>query len=203
MPSHLTIGSHCQIEAPPTKKSRFIADAFPVSDETEANRCIEQVRAAFADASHHCFAWRLQEGDRGWRSADDGEPGGTAGQPILARIDGADLRGVLVVVTRYFGGTKLGKGGLIRAYGGAASLVLQQADIIEVRQTKSMRITIAYTDQGAVQGALRAVGLEPLETAFGTEVTITLAVPVEDVEPLTAEIRDRTAGRAQVIFTGA
>jgi len=203
MPSHLTIGSHCQIEAAPTKKSRFFADAFPVDDETQAMACVEQVRAAFADASHHCFAWRLEQGDRGWRASDDGEPGGTAGQPILARIDGADLRGVLVVVTRYFGGTKLGKGGLIRAYGGAAALVLQQADIIEVRQTSSMRITIAYTDQGAVQGALRAVGIEPIDTAFGTEVTITLAVPVEAVEPLTTDIRDRTAGRAQVVCTRA
>ena len=203
MPSHLTIGSHCQIEAPPTKKSRFIADAFPVSDETEANRCVEQIRATFPDASHHCFAWRLQEGDRGWRSSDDGEPGGTAGQPILARIDGADLRGVLVVVTRYFGGTKLGKGGLIRAYGGAAALALQRAEIIEVRQTSTMHIDITYADQGAVQGALRALGLEPSDTDFGARVTIGVAVPVEDVESLTAKIRDRTAGRAQVVCTGA
>ena len=124
MPAYRTIAAALSTEIEPIKKSRFVADAAPVSSPEEALRFIESIQAQTPDAGHHCYGWRLQAGDAGWRVSDDGEPGGTAGMPILARIDGQDLCGVVVVVTRWFGGTKLGKGGLIRAYGAAAAAVL-------------------------------------------------------------------------------
>jgi len=158
---------------------------------------VEAVRERRRDARHHCFAWRLKQGDQGWRASDAGEPGGTAGMPILARIDGAELRGVVVVVTRYFGGTKLGKGGLIRAYGGAAAAVLDAGEVIEVHETRTVRIEHSYADQGAVQGVLRAHQLKPLGTHFDEGVSFRLRVPVEDVEKVLDAVRDATAGRVR------
>ena len=116
MPSYQTLEDVSVAEPPPSKGSRFIGHAAPIQSAEQAMAYVETIRERYPDASHHCFAWRTQTGDRGWRASDDGEPGGTAGRPILARIDGAELVGVVVVVVRYYGGTNLGKGGLIRAY---------------------------------------------------------------------------------------
>ena len=129
MASYLTFATSIQVEPDPIKKSRFIGDGAPITSLGEATAFVEKVRARYPDAGHHCYAWRLNAGDDGFRVNDDGEPGGTGGQPILNHIDGANLRGVVIVVTRYFGGTKLGKGGLIRAYGGTAGDVIRNAEI--------------------------------------------------------------------------
>ena len=195
MPSFLTLAAPLTLEIDPIKKSRFIADIAPAQDEGMAQAFIASVQTARADANHHCWAWRLASGDGGWRVSDDGEPGGTAGRPILARIDGAALCGVVVVVTRYFGGTKLGKGGLIRAYGGAAGAALAAAEIQEVQQTQAFEISFAYSDQAAIDSVLRAYSLTPNASVFEAEVTHTLAVPVDDIEAISIALRDRTAGR--------
>ncbi|MGB0638418.1 MAG: IMPACT family protein [Myxococcota bacterium] len=197
MPSYLTLRAPVHVEVDPIKRSRFFADAAPVQSEQEALAFIEQIRAQYPDAGHHCFAWRLQSGDQGSRSSDDGEPGGTGGPPILAHIDGATLQGVVIVVTRYFGGTKLGKGGLIRAYGGTAGAAIALGEIIEVIETTPVVIEYGYPDQGLVEGVLRGLKLQAGETTFGVHVTATVAVPTEQVDVLWQQLKDTTSGRIQ------
>ena len=115
-----------RVEPEPTKGSRFIATAVPVADEDAAKAALAQLRAEMPDATHHCSAWRIAAPSLE-RANDDGEPGGSAGRPILSAIQGRNLVNVAVIVTRYFGGTKLGVGGLVRAYGAAAAAVLDAA----------------------------------------------------------------------------
>jgi uncharacterized YigZ family protein len=198
MASYCTLSTPVSLEVDPTKKSRFIGDAAPVGTADDAMAFVRKIQALHPNAGHHCFAWRLEAGDRGWRSSDDGEPGGTAGMPILARSDGAGLRGVVVVGSRWFGGTKLGKGGLIRAYGGAAAETLATGEIIEVRETRTFTLTHSYEDQGAVDGVLRGVALQPTHQDFGAQVSQVVAVPIEEVVLLLRELTDRTAGRVQI-----
>lgn len=182
----------------PIKRSRFFGDGAPVANASEAMAFVETIRAKYSDAGHHGFAWRLGVGDQGYRVNDDGEPGGTAGQPILNHIDGAALRGVVIVVTRYFGGTKLGKGGLIRAYGGTAGEAIAIANIIEVQHTEPLIITTSYADQGSVSGVLRGFGLSPTDAQYGAEVCLTVAVPLEDFDALKTMLIEGTGGRVRV-----
>ena len=160
MAKHLTLAAEAHLEVDPIKRSRFIACGTPVSSAEEAMEFVSQVRAEYPDAGHHCFAWRLSAGDAGFRVSDDGEPGGTAGLPILNHIDGAGLRNVIIVVVRYFGGTKLGKGGLIRAYGGTAGALIRNAKLIEVEETSALHVRCAYGDR-AQSGVLRKRGRAP------------------------------------------
>lgn len=115
------------------KKSRFFTRAFPITSVSEAENIIETIRKE--EATHHCFAWKFHQN---YRFNDDGEPAGTAGKPILSAIEGRDCDCVLVIVTRWFGGIKLGTGGLVRAYGGGASRALQKADLVELVEWKSL-----------------------------------------------------------------
>ena len=197
MPSYQTLEDVSVAEPPPSKGSRFIGHAAPIQSAEQAMAYVETIRERYPDASHHCFAWRTQTGDRGWRASDDGEPGGTAGRPILARIDGAELVGVVVVVVRYYGGTNLGKGGLIRAYGGAASAAIDSGTVLSVRETQNVVVTLAYGDQGPVQSVLRTFQLEPVDERFDTKVHLTIAVPTEEAVALRQAIQDRTGGRAR------
>ena len=118
--------------------------------------------------------------------------------PILARIDGAELQGLVVVVTRYFGGTKLGRGGLIRAYGGTAGLLLEQAEIISRPICEPLSLTLDYADQGRVQRVLRSHELTPSQEHFGQRVELQVQVPVDQRERVVTELRDGTAGRVQI-----
>ena len=186
------------MEPDPIKRSRFFGDGAPVASAEEAMDFVETIRSSYPDAGHHCFAWRLGLGDQGFRVNDDGEPGGTAGKPILNHIDGAELRGVVIVVTRYFGGTKLGKGGLIRAYGGTGGELIAAATIIEVQQTTPLVITTTYADKGVIDGVLRSFGLNPTDAQFGTNVCITVPVPVEEIDALRTTILEATGGRARL-----
>ncbi len=197
MARYRTLKGPVSIELPAIKNSRFIADATAVTTETAAMGFVESIRTRRADARHHCFAWRLSEGDGGWRASDAGEPRGTAGMPILARIDGQDLRGLVVVVTRWFGGTKLGKGGLIRAYGAAAAAVLETAEIIEERDTVRVEITLDYPDQGAVDGVLRSMRLGAESTEYGERIRLGVDVPEEEEGVLWVQLRDATSGRVK------
>ena len=195
MPNFLTLSAPAHAEIDPIKKSRFVGDAAPVANEDAAKRFIDEIRGERPSATHHCWAWRLELGDRGWRVSDDGEPGGTAGMPILARIDSAGLCGLVVVVTRTFGGTKLGRGGLIRAYGAAAHAVLAAAEHLEVHQTEACIVDLAYPDQPLVESVLRAHALSPTSVEFTERVQMALAVPIELIEVVSDALRDRTAGR--------
>jgi uncharacterized YigZ family protein len=182
----------------PIKRSRFFGDGAPIANASEAMAFVGTIQAKYSDAGHHCFAWRLGVGDQGYRVNDDGEPGGTGGQPILNHIDGAELRGVVIVVTRYFGGTKLGKGGLIRAYGGTAGQAIAQANIISVQETASLNITTTYTDQGAVEGVLRSFELRSTEAEYGADVRLRVSVPVEEMEAVQSMLIEATGGRVRL-----
>ncbi|MBT3222948.1 MAG: YigZ family protein, partial [Proteobacteria bacterium] len=137
MATFRTITATIRFRPEPIKGSRFIATATPVASSDEAQRVIADITSEMPDATHHCWGWSLHDPERS-RSSDDGEPGGSAGRPILAQIQGHKLTNIVVVVTRYFGGTKLGVGGLIRAYGGAAGMVLDRACVVEVEETTKL-----------------------------------------------------------------
>ncbi len=125
------------------KGSRFVSAAFPVSDEQEIKKIIECIRKEHHEARHHCYAYLLGSGQSIWRANDDGEPSGTAGRPILGQIKSFGLTNILIVVSRYFGGTLLGVSGLINAYKSAAASALSNAEIIDHIIRESYEITVS------------------------------------------------------------
>lgn len=196
--SYLTLGAPSRYEPEKIKGSRFIACLAPVTTAEEALAFVDGVRAEFDDARHHCFAWRL--GARGdlTRSSDDGEPSGSAGRPILLQLEGHEVTDAVAVVVRYFGGTKLGVGGLMRAYGGAAGQALDRAPLREVPIRQALRVTHAYGDSGAVQGVLAAHGLDAEDAEYGETVAFTIQVALGQVAEVTRALTDATGGRARV-----
>ena len=181
----------------PIKGSRFIASIFPVQTEEAAMAALNEVRGDFSDARHHCWAFLLREDERS-RSSDDGEPGGSAGRPILAQLVGHELSDLMVVVTRYFGGTKLGVGGLIRAYGGCAGKGLDQAERVEVVETQDLLLSYDYDLTSAVDAVLGSESLEKHNPAYGAAVQVTLRIPLEDVTRISQLLNDRTRGRINI-----
>lgn len=197
-----TLAEPSRHELPKIKGSRFIASLAPAATARDAMAFVEARREEFRDATHNCFAWRVASDEHGtgeaFRYHDDGEPSGTAGRPILREIDGRGLVRVVAVVTRYYGGTKLGACGLARAYGGAVAAALDEAQIVETRVTKALTLRYAYELSGAVQGVLHAWGLEPGTAEYAADVRVEVAVPVEEAERLAAALREATAGRVEV-----
>lgn len=177
-------------------KSRFIAYCAPVSSEAQVQEALGQIRKAHYDARHCCYAFRLHEGGI-VRSSDDGEPSGTAGAPILGVLSGARVENVLCAVVRYFGGVLLGTGGLVRAYGKAASEALAQASIIQMRICDRVSISVSYSAYNLLEPMIRLKGY-PCEAAFTDQVTLSLLLPGEESETLIAAITDRTDGSAKI-----
>lgn len=175
------------------RKSRFAAAAGPVADEAAAKAFV----AARSDpaANHNCWAWRIGQG---YRFSDDGEPGGTAGKPILQAIDGQGLDGVAVVVTRWFGGVLLGSGGLIRAYGGTAALCLREAEKVALVETVSAAIACPFADLAILQarlGALAGVAVRD-QTFNDSGAELTVSVPKAEIDSVARLVADLTSGRA-------
>ena len=180
------------------KKSRFIAQVFPVETEEEVATILEQMKKKYWDARHNCYAFVLGEASQISRCSDDGEPSGTAGRPILEVINGKELTNILIVVTRYFGGTLLGTGGLVRAYTEAAKLALADAGIHQMQRMKLMDITCSYNDSGKVQYLLSTNEISIENTEYGADVTFHTAVPVSDVSMIKKKITEATAARAVI-----
>jgi uncharacterized YigZ family protein len=180
------------------KGSRFLADLAPVPTAEAALARIDGLRRQHHDARHHCWAYRLGPQGEDWRSSDDGEPSGTAGRPILDQLEGHALTFCALVVTRWFGGVKLGAGNLARAYGAAAAGACESARVRVVRLTRRVRVVHPYDCAGAVQGLLSAIDLAPTDAEYGADVRLALDVPVRDVDRVLRELVDRTAGRARV-----
>lgn len=177
------------------KHSRFVAHAAPVRAPKAALDVVAQVRDA--GATHNCWAFRIGQD---YRSSDDGEPSGTAGRPILAAIDGQRVDGVVVVVTRWYGGIKLGAGGLVRAYGGCAAECLRAADKIERIESTRLRLAFAFDDTGAVHAALAAAGAERLAESFGGEgAQLDVRLPADRAAALKAQLRDATRNRIRLL----
>jgi uncharacterized YigZ family protein len=198
MASYTTLVGDADVEIDKIKGSRFWAFARSVADEAEAMAFVDELRRVQRGAGHYCYAWRLGGEEERTRSSDDGEPGGTAGRPILREIEARGLRNACVVVLRWFGGTKLGTGGLVRAYGGAARAVLADAPTLEIQSTLSARVRFAYADTALVEAVLRACALRPTSADYAVDVTLSLAVPPEELEALERALRDATAGRLRL-----
>ena len=199
--SYRTIAEPLEHEPDKTKGSRHIANLFPVKNQADIDTALQSVRARMPDASHHAYAWRLGRGENDFRYSDDGEPSGSAGKPMLKHIDGHDLTDILVVVSRYFGGTKLGTGGLVRAYGGAAQAALDRATIVAVIPHATIHIQHAYEDPGAIASVLNTFALQPTKSDYGTQVDLEVSVPQAQAEAFERTIRDATAARARIQVT--
>ena len=174
------------------RKSRFLARAAPIDSELAAMQLLRDVHDA--SASHHCWAWRLGEA---YRSSDDGEPGGSAGRPILAAIDGQGYDRVMVVVLRWFGGVKLGVGGLVRAYGGVAAECLRTATRVPLVRTIEADLACAFALSGGVHALLPAVAATKLGESFEADgLRLRLRLPASMVGELERRLRDLSRGAA-------
>ena len=178
------------------KKSRFIAEVFPVTSEEEAMQYLEEARKRYWDARHHCWAYVLGRNPSAERMSDDGEPAGTAGKPILEVIRGRQITDVLVIVTRYFGGTLLGTGGLVRAYTASAAEGLKHSEIITRFHGFKLRIAADYTSLGKIQYLLAQREICILESMYTDKVELIVLVPDEEEGALFKEIMDGTNGQA-------
>lgn len=178
------------------KKSRFIAEVFPVTSEEEAMQYLEEARKRYWDARHHCWAYVLGRNPSAERMSDDGEPAGTAGKPILEVIRGRQITDVLVIVTRYFGGTLLGTGGLVRAYTASAAEGLKHSEIITRFHGFKLRIAADYTSLGKIQYLLAQRKICILESVYTDKVELIVLVPDEEEVALFKEIMDGTNGQA-------
>jgi putative IMPACT (imprinted ancient) family translation regulator len=175
--------------------SRFLSRAGPASSEADARRCRDEQRTEFHGATHHVWAYLGSEGLERWD--DDGEPAGTGGRPILAAIKSAGLSNTVVVVTRWFGGTKLGTGGLARAYGAAAGEALDRVRSVELRAGSVVRIRYDWPDTGPVATALEASGARRLTERFESGPEVEVVTLATGAAALVDAIRDATSGRAQ------
>ena len=193
--AYRTLARPARVEIDKIKGSRFIASGFPFAGEQHLADEMRRLREEFSDANHHGYAWR--EGQR-FRYGDDGEPSGSAGKPILQQIDGRGLDRVAIVVTRIFGGTKLGVGGLIRAYGGAARTLLDHARIVERVPLRVIRVSIPYSLTGALAGVAAAFDLEPVDSTFDEQVRQTFHVTIDRAEAFVAAVGEQTSGRAEL-----
>lgn len=194
--SFRTVAARVQHEPDKIKGSRHIATVAPIAQEEDVAAVIAVVRSQFPAANHHAYAWRLGVDRERFRYSDDGEPSGSAGKPILMQIDRLELTRTAVVVSRVFGGTKLGVGGLVRAYGGAAAEALAQAEVIVSVVKAAVRIEHAYELSGAIQGVLHSARLEPRDAEYAAEARFVVDVPVHEVDAFRRAIADATSGRA-------
>ncbi len=178
------------------KKSRFIATVEPASTEEEAMAFIERIRKQFWDASHNCTAFTIGSRHELTRCSDDGEPAGTAGRPMLDVLLGEDIHNAAVVVTRYFGGTLLGTGGLVRAYSGAVREGLQRAVVLEKRRAVRLDIQTDYNGIGKIQYLLGQAHIPILNSEYTDCVNLQALVPCPELDALTASVTESTNGRA-------
>lgn len=180
------------------KKSRFIAHVMPVKTEKEALENIEKIKKQYWDARHNVFAFQLGERNEIQRYSDDGEPSGTAGMPVLEVLRGEDIKDTIIVVTRYFGGTLLGTGGLVRAYGRSAKEGLLQAGIIERILYTQLSITVDYTLSGKVQYEILQGEHILQDTVYTHNVEFKVLCRVSMTEGFVKNIINVTNGQATV-----
>jgi len=179
------------------KKSKFIAHAIPVSNEKEALEFINSKKAEFWDATHNVFSYNVFEDNYIQRSSDDGEPSGTAGPPIVEVISKAGLQNVVLVVTRYFGGTQLGAAGLLRAYGKAASMCLENAEIVNKILCNEVSVMFEYTLLGRLQNVLHVKDYEIKSVTYEKDVEMTVLVPVDNMEQFMGIVEEALNGRVK------
>lgn len=170
--------------------SKHTAYAYPVKDEEEIRLKIEALRKQFHDATHVCYAWRLGADQNNFRANDDGEPSGTAGKPILGQLQSFELTNVLVCVVRYFGGTKLGTGGLIDAYKTATRMALEQAEITEHLIYSRWKIHFPYDLQGKIMRWIKENGIQKIEFTQADEISMLIEIPLREEKELLKQLSE-------------
>lgn len=181
------------------KRSRFIATVKPVESEKDAVDFINSLRQKYWDATHNVYAYVIEENNI-TRYSDDGEPGGTAGMPVLDVLTRNDITNAVVVVTRYFGGTLLGTGGLVHAYSHSAKIGVEASGIAEMVMCRQMTIKCDYTLLGKIQNELRRLDIIEGETQYTDMVEISLYVPLDNTERVKKAIIELTNATAEFVF---
>ena len=176
-------------------KSRFIGHGAPCETEEEALAFLGRMREQYKDANHNCYAYIIGANMGVMRYNDDGEPGGTAGMPIIEVMKARGVTNCAVVVTRYFGGTLLGTGGLIRAYGGAAKDAVENAGISEKMKGIMAETVVEYTDLGKLEYLLRENQVTTLDTGYTDKVELTLLIPAKDESRIRELLTEESGGR--------
>ena len=200
MKSYKTIHHRSKFEYE-DRKSVFIGEARPVQNETEALAFLESVKKTYPDARHHVYAYIVRENSI-MRFSDDGEPQGTAGIPILDIIKKRGLTDIAVVVTRYFGGTLLGTGGLVRAYSASALGAIEEAKIVTYDLYTQITISISYSDYQKLSGVFEEFEFRTDDTDFGANVEILGRVTSVKVEDFSKRIVEVTSGRSNIEILG-
>jgi uncharacterized YigZ family protein len=197
--TYLTVARPAEAEIE-VKRSRFLCTVRRVGDEAAARAVVDGLRKQYWDARHHCSAFRIHPDVE--RSSDDGEPAGTAGAPMLEVLRGQGLSDVVAVVTRWFGGTLLGAGGLVRAYGDAVRAALDEAGTLRRTLVREHLLDLDHADAGRVESELRGRGVAVVGTDYAARVTLRLGVPPEQEERLAALVAELTAGAAETRVAG-
>ena len=179
------------------KKSVFIGQACPVSTEADAIAFIDSVKKCYPDARHHVYAYVLRE-NSAMRFTDDHEPAGTAGMPVLDVIRKNGCTDMVIVVTRYFGGTLLGTGGLVRAYTSSALGALEAAEVIRYDIYTSLKMCVSYSDYGKITTALTDYGFRTEDTIYDTGVTLQGRIVKSSLDELKSNLVELTAGRIEM-----
>ncbi|MFF9147984.1 YigZ family protein [Streptomyces sp. NPDC014861] len=183
-------------------RSRFLCALAPVADEREAQEFVARIRREHPTASHNCFAYVLGADASVQKASDDGEPGGTAGVPMLQMLLRRDMRYVAAVVTRYYGGVKLGAGGLIRAYGGVVGEALDELGTITRQRYRVATVTVDHQRAGKLENDLRSTGRAVRDVRYAEAVTIEIGLPDADVPAFQDWLADVTAGTATMELGG-
>ncbi|MHC0040260.1 YigZ family protein [Streptococcus periodonticum] len=184
------------------KKSRFICHIKRVTTEEEARNFIQAVKKEHYKATHNCSAFILGEQSEIKRSSDDGEPSGTAGVPMLGVLENHQLTNVCAVVTRYFGGIKLGAGGLIRAYAGNVALAIKEIGIVHIKEQLGLRIALSYSQYQELPNFLKAKQLQEQDTAFTDQVQTTIFVDKDDKESVIESLIELFNGKIDIVEQG-
>lgn len=200
---YLTIARPAEIKLE-VKKSIFIAEAIPASDGVQAMEALDAARTKYPDARHHVSAWRVGTGSETFleRYSDDGEPSGTAGLPILSVLKGRELENVCVIVTRYFGGTLLGTGGLVSAYGDSAAQAVDEAGLVRQILSRTYELEIPYSLYTPVQRLCDSSNWLVLESIFMENVMLKIAVPCEEIDEFLLRLRDLSHGDLEPVALG-
>jgi len=205
-----TIQQHHEHEIPKIKWSRFIGNIFPIKNKEEAEKYLKEIQEKYRDATHNCYAYvcgskvnydlfgNLEITPEHFKYSDDGEPTNTAGKPILAQIQGHDLHNILVVVTRYFGGTMLGVGGLIQAYGECAKHVIEHSKIIEQEISKNLKFSYEFDLVPIVRNILNKYNAKIMKETYDKEVDCEIQINSGYIEIFKKELFENSKGQIQI-----
>lgn len=189
----------CRVEAEfIEKKSKFIATVCPIKNEDDAKAFISEMRKKYWDATHNVFAYQIGERNEIQRSSDDGEPQGTAGKPVLDVLIGENIKNTAIVVTRYFGGTLLGTGGLVRAYGKAAKLGIDKAGIAKIKHYKECSVITDYTTSGKIQYEITSGEYILKDTVYTDKVEFIVMLDKYNEKDFIDAVKELSLGKAEI-----